>query len=135
MLVSAFEDHDPKLQIQYRRVVKPEGNKIAQHLMETVFEPGDDWWRGLGMIPASGMKIRPEFVTFDAEKWFHLEVAENQEPAGCICGGVLKGLKIPPDCPLFATACTPAKPVGACMVSAEGTCAAFYKYRKTEKDG
>ncbi|MCX6243857.1 MAG: hydrogenase formation protein HypD [Bacteroidetes bacterium] len=135
MLVSAFEDYEPKLQIQYTRVVKPEGNKVAQELMHAVFEPGDDWWRGLGMIPASGMKIRPEFAAFDAEKYFHLGVPENHEPAGCICGEILKGLKIPKDCPLFATACTPAKPIGACMVSAEGSCAAFYKYRKTENDG
>ena len=135
MLVAQFEDHDPKVEIQYSRVVKPEGNSIARNLMNEIFEPGDDRWRGIGMIPDSGLKIRSKFQSFDAEKYFELPETEETEPAGCICGEVLKGLKISTDCPLFANVCTPVNPVGACMVSNEGTCAAYYRYRKSEGHG
>jgi len=135
MLVAQFEDHDPKVEIQYSRVVKPEGNSIARKLMDEIFEPRDDRWRGIGMIPDSGLKIRRKYQSFDAEKHFELPETEETEPAGCICGEVLKGLKIPTDCPLFAEVCTPVNPVGACMVSNEGTCAAYYRYRKSEGHG
>jgi hydrogenase expression/formation protein HypD len=135
MLIAQFEDHDPKVEIQYSRVVKPEGNPIARKLMEEVFEPGDDSWRGIGMIPASGLKIRRKFESFDAEKYFDLPEVEETEPPGCICGEVLKGLKTPADCKLFAKVCTPVNPVGACMVSNEGTCAANYRYQKSESHG
>jgi hydrogenase expression/formation protein HypD len=129
MLVRQFEAGEPKVEIQYQRVVQQEGNKIAQGLLAQVFEQKDDRWRGLGIIPKSGLKIRDEFSAFDAEKHFNITVPEPADPKGCICGSILRGLKTPLDCRLFATACTPSEPVGACMVSGEGTCATYYKYR------
>ena len=98
-------------------------------LFRSVFEFRDDSWRGLGIIPKSGLKIRDELSAFDAEKQFDVKVPESTEPKGCICGQILRGLKTPVDCPLFAKKCTPSDPVGACMVSGEGTCATYYKYR------
>ncbi len=129
MLARQFESGDPKVEIQYQRVVHANGNKIAQELLTRVFELKDDRWRGLGVIPLSGLKIREEFAVFDAEKNFIVDVPEPIDPKGCICGSILKGLKTPGDCRLFATKCTPSDPVGACMVSGEGTCATYYKYR------
>jgi hydrogenase expression/formation protein HypD len=119
----------PKVEVQYQRVVHKEGNIIAQQLLHEVFFHTDDAWRGLGMIPKSGLKISDEFSAYDAEKHFSVEVPESIEPKGCICGKILRGLKTPVDCPLFAKKCTPSDPVGACMVSGEGTCATYYKYR------
>jgi len=135
MLVAQFEDHDPKVEVQYSRVVRSEGNPVARKIMEEVFEPGNDRWRGIGMIPDSGMKIRSTYQLFDAEKYFNLPEIEDTEPPGCICGEILKGLKTPADCSLFAKVCTPVNPVGACMVSNEGSCAACYQYQKPEGHG
>ncbi len=129
MLAMQIEGGAPKVEIQYQRVVHREGNKIAQKILTDVFELRDDQWRGLGVIPASGLKIREHFSTFDAEKNFDIEVPASSEPKGCICGKILRGLKTPLDCGLFAKQCTPGDPVGACMVSGEGTCATYYKYR------
>jgi hydrogenase expression/formation protein HypD len=129
MLVTQIESGSPKVEIQYSRVVSMNGNPVAQKLIEDVFEAGDDKWRGLGLIPGSGLKIREEFSDFDAEKRVEVEVPESTEPRGCICGQILRGLKTPEDCGLFAKKCTPTDPVGACMVSGEGTCATYYKYR------
>jgi hydrogenase expression/formation protein HypD len=129
MLAKQVETNSPRVEIQYQRVVQHEGNKTAQALMAKVFELKDDRWRGLGMIPMSGLGIREEFSSFDAEKHFTVEVPESAGPKGCICGSILRGLKTPKDCGLFATKCTPSDPVGACMVSGEGTCATYYKYR------
>jgi hydrogenase expression/formation protein HypD len=129
MLVQQIETGSPKVEIQYKRIVHPEGNKIAQALLEKVFELKDDNWRGLGIIPESGLKIRGDFSCFDAEKQFMVKVPLPAEPKGCICGSILRGLKTPDDCKLYAKKCTPSTPVGACMVSAEGTCATYYKYR------
>jgi hydrogenase expression/formation protein HypD len=128
MLVRQLESGKPRVEIQYRRTVRPEGNRIARALLNRVFEPKDDTWRGLGVIPLSGLKIREEYAAWDAERNFDLAVPPSSEPEGCICGSILRGLKTPADCRLFATACTPADPVGACMVSSEGACAAFYTY-------
>jgi hydrogenase expression/formation protein HypD len=97
--------------------------------MASVFELRDDQWRGLGIIPESGLRIRNEFSLFDAEKHFSVKVPEPVDPKGCICGSILRGLKTPIECSLFAKTCTPIDPVGACMVSSEGTCATYYKYR------
>lgn len=129
MLVRQLEQRMPKVEIQYQRVVQNDGNKIAQKLLLEVFELKDDRWRGLGIIPESGLKIRKEFAAYDAEKQFAITVPEPADPKGCICGSILRGLKTPIDCPLFSKACTPSNPVGACMVSGEGTCATYYKYR------
>jgi hydrogenase expression/formation protein HypD len=129
MLVSQIESVSPKVEIQYSRVVSLHGNPVAQKLLEDVFETGDDKWRGLGIIAGSGLKIREKFSDFDAEKQIGVDVPESTEPKGCICGQILRGLKTPEDCGLFAKKCTPSDPVGACMVSGEGTCATYFKYR------
>jgi hydrogenase expression/formation protein HypD len=105
------------------------GNIKAKKICDEVFEPRDDEWRGLGIIPGSGLKINSDFSRFDAEKHFNIEIKQTPEPAGCICGEILRGLKTPRECTLFGLTCTPSNPVGACMVSAEGTCATYYKYR------
>ena len=129
MLADQIENGCQKVEVQYNRVVQNDGNKLAQQIMNEVFEPGDDLWRGLGMIPESGLKIREKFSLYDAEKQFSIEVPPSTEPKGCICGSILRGLKTPLDCGLFAKKCTPSDPVGACMVSGEGTCATYFKYR------
>ncbi len=113
---------------EYQRIVKPEGNAKAQALLTEVFEPCDSAWRGIGVIPGSGLKIRAEFAAFDAEVQLPVEVEEPKEHQGCLCGEILKGKVTPKECPLFRKACSPENPVGACMVSSEGTCAAEYKY-------
>ena len=128
MLVNQIENKDFKVEIQYSRVVKPEGNLIAQQMVDKVFESRDEWWRGLGVLKDSGLKIRDEFAQFDAEKVFDVEIEPTREDKGCICGLILKGMKKPKDCKLFGTACTPSDPVGACMVSSEGSCYAYYRY-------
>jgi len=129
MLVRQLESGSPKLEIQYKRVVHSDGNKMAQDLLSKVFEMKDDTWRGLGVIPGSGLKIRDEYAAHDAEKHYDVVVPEPADPKGCICGAILRGLKTPKQCPLFARVCTPSDPVGACMVSGEGTCATYFKYR------
>ncbi len=130
MLVKQIESNTPKVEIQYTRVVKPEGNIRAQQMLDEVFEYGDDWWRGLGVLKNSGLKIREKYAMHDAEKIIGVEVEPTREPKGCICGEILRGVKKPKDCKLFAKACTPADPVGACMVSNEGSCAAHYLYNR-----
>ena len=129
MLAIQMESGTPKVEIQYQRVVHYKGNIIAQQLLDEVFVHSDDSWRGLGMIPDSGLKIRENFSSFDAEKQFTVNVPESVEPKGCMCGQILRGIKTPEDCTLFGKKCSPSHPVGACMVSAEGTCATYYKYR------
>jgi hydrogenase expression/formation protein HypD len=130
MLVRQIESGVPKVEIQYQRVVNIQGNLIAQKLLEQVFELKDESWRGLGMIPKSGLKINAEYSSFDAEVQIPVEIPASSEPKGCICGLILRGMKTPKDCKLFGKACTPSDPVGACMVSGEGTCATYYKYRE-----
>ena len=130
MLVKQFENNDPKVEIQYTRAVKPEGNVKALQMLDEVFEYGDDWWRGLGVLKNSGLKIREKYAMHDAEKMIEVEVEPTKEPKGCICGEILRGVKKPKDCKLFAKVCTPSNPVGACMVSNEGSCAAHYLYNR-----
>jgi hydrogenase expression/formation protein HypD len=129
MLVTLTEEKQYGIHIQYKRAVTPEGNIKAMKLVNQVFEPTDDTWRGLGNIPGSGLKIRREFSQFDARTLIDTEVKAVPEPPGCLCGEVLRGLKKPDQCTLFGKICTPSNPVGACMVSGEGACQAFYKYR------
>lgn len=129
MLVKQFESGNPKVEIQYKRAVKAVGNIKALKLLDEVFELKDDWWRGLGNVPKSGLKLKTEFKKFDAELNFQLNLPEPKEEKGCICGEILKGLKLPSDCKMFGKICTPENPVGACMVSTEGSCQAFYKYQ------
>lgn len=130
MLVKQVEEKNPKVEIQYTRVVKPEGNIIAQKNLNEVFELGSDWWRGLGVLENSGFKIKEKYREHDAEVNIPVVVEETREDKGCICGEILKGLKKPKDCKLFAKACTPEDPVGACMVSHEGSCHAYYRYNR-----
>ena len=128
MLVAQIEGGEAKVEIQYRRGVSPRGNPKARAVMEEVFEVCDSVWRGLGTLPASGLGVAPAYEEFDAGRIYDIPEVEGREPAGCICGEILKGIREPRDCPLFRTACTPDSPVGACMVSSEGTCAAYHKY-------
>jgi len=113
----------------YKRVVSDGGNPKAVSVMYEVFEPADALWRGIGLIPGSGLAMREEYAAFDAMRVFGLELREVPQIKGCRCGDVLKGKMSPDTCPLFGTVCTPAAPVGPCMVSTEGSCAAYYKYR------
>ncbi|MEZ4598270.1 MAG: hydrogenase formation protein HypD [Syntrophotaleaceae bacterium] len=128
MLVQQRVEGRRAVEIQYRRFVTPEGNPKARELLDEVFIPVDSNWRGIGAIPLSGLAIAEKYASFDAERALPVEVEEPREAAGCLCGEVLKGKVMPADCPLFGKACTPEEPVGACMVSSEGSCAAAYKY-------
>jgi len=130
MLVRQLEEGRKDIEIEYNRVVTWEGNQLAQEVINNVFEPSDSLWRGIGNIPGSGLWIREELSEFDAMKRFSIPPGADAEPKGCRCGEVLKGLITPDACTLFAKACNPEFPIGPCMVSSEGTCAAFYKYRK-----
>jgi hydrogenase expression/formation protein HypD len=128
MLVRQIEMDKPGVEVQYRRAVTAKGNPAAKKLVSEVFEPRDDWWRGLGILRESGLGIRSVFAGYDAEKQIEVEVEETVEPKGCICGEVLKGTRLPLECKLFGRVCTPSNPVGACMVSNEGACQAYYRY-------
>jgi len=129
MLARQLENNNPRIEIQYKRAVTYEGNIKAQQLINEVFEPRDDWWRGLGVLPGSGQGIKKKYESFDAEKQIEVDIEPPIEPKGCICGEILKGLKKPTDCKLFKKVCTPAYPVGTCMVSNEGTCQAYFNFR------
>lgn len=135
MLLKQVHHKQPKVEIQYKRAVKAEGNKKAKVFMDKVFLKRDDFWRGLGKIKNSGLGIREEYADFDAEYKMPVEVSTVKDDKGCICGEVLKGIKKPLDCRLFGTTCNPVNPVGACMVSSEGACQAFYKYKRNEVKG
>ena len=126
-LVKQIKANNPEVGNQYTRSVKKEGNERAKHLMKEVFEPVDCEWRGLGVIPKSGFRIRDEYSAFDADN-IPVEVEPLKENIECICGEILRGVKTPRDCNLFGKVCLPENPEGPCMVSTEGTCAAYYKY-------
>jgi hydrogenase expression/formation protein HypD len=129
MLVNMISENRYGTEIQYKRAVTGAGNMKARDIVNAVFEPSDAVWRGLGNIPESGLKIRGKFAAFDASRHFSIDVPAVHDPSGCICGEVLRGLKKPDQCALFGTVCTPVNPVGACMVSGEGACQAYYQYR------
>ncbi len=128
MLLMQIYNEDFKVEIQYTRAVKPEGNVIAQQAINEVFTLADDWWRGFGIIPASGLILNSKYSRFDAATMISVEVEKTIEEKGCICGEILKGLKKPKDCKLFGTVCTSTNPVGACMVSHEGSCNAYFRF-------
>ncbi len=128
MLVAQNENGESKVEIAYRRGVRPEGNQQAMKLMGQVFEPCPAQWRGIGEVPASGLKLKKEYQHFDAEFAFDIDPGPPYEPKGCICGDILRGIKTPADCLLFGKTCTPEYPVGPCMVSSEGSCSAYYLY-------
>ncbi len=132
-LVEAVRDGKPSVLNLYGRVVTPEGNAPARGLLDRFFEPADAVWRGLGTIPGSGLALRPEWAHRDASRLAE-PARPPREPAGCRCGEVLKGTIEPPACPLFGTACTPDEPVGACMVSSEGTCAAWFRHERWSRE-
>jgi hydrogenase expression/formation protein HypD len=127
-LVGRIEAEDPGVDNAYTRSVRAEGNRMALNLMNEVFEVCAADWRGIGGIPDSGLAFKGEFRHFAARDRFDVDPGPPEEPAGCICGDVIRGAARPTECPLFGTACTPARPVGPCMVSSEGTCAAYYRY-------
>lgn len=122
------EEGKPFFVNAYPRVVKPEGTPAAVALIEKVMEPCDTEWRGLGVIEQSGLKLRDEYAAFDARKKYDMPLIEGHANPACRCGNVLRGEITPSDCPLFGKVCTPLSPVGACMVSGEGACSAFYQY-------
>jgi hydrogenase expression/formation protein HypD len=127
-LVDMAEEGQPAVSNSYARSVTRQGNPAALGVMDRVLEVSAAEWRGLGTVPASGLSIRPEFAPFDAARLFDVDPGPTQEHRGCRCGDVLRGTLNPPQCPLFAIACTPARPIGPCMVSGEGACAAYYQY-------
>ncbi len=131
-LVSQVADRAPTVENCYAGVVRREGNPGALEILYRVFEPADSIWRGVGLIPGSGLAINRSFEAFDASRKFEVTPPPPVEPEGCRCGEVLKGLMEPPECPLFGKVCTPDHPRGACMVSSEGSCAASYNYRTWE---
>ncbi len=138
MLVRQLNGNQAKLENQFARAVTREGNRKAQKLLDNVFELKPIFeWRGLGSVPNSALGIRETFSQFDAEKRFSIPYHPVAEPKGCDCAAILCGRKRPTECRLFDKVCTPAKPIGACMVSAEGACAAYYTYgrfRLTENE-
>ncbi|HHS96367.1 MAG TPA: hydrogenase formation protein HypD [Chloroflexi bacterium] len=131
-LVEMIEDGRPDVANAYARSVRPEGNLAAQQVLDRVFEIADVEWRGFGTVPASGLRLRERYARFDAARAFPVEVEPAREPPGCRCGEILRGVLRPPECPLFVRVCTPQNPVGPCMVSAEGACAAYYRYGNVE---
>jgi hydrogenase expression/formation protein HypD len=128
MTVRQLEEGRAEVENQYARAITREGNRVAMKLVSNVFEICDRKWRGIGSIPKSGYKLRYEFRDHDAERLFQVQEIDTKEPAICISGQILKGIKKPHDCPAFGTQCTPQRPLGATMVSAEGACAAYYAY-------
>ncbi len=128
MLALQVKENRAEVEIAYRRAVSEEGNRRAMELLAEVFAPCGAEWRGLGSIEGSGLELRGEWAAYDAGLRFGLGLGKSVEPAGCLCGAVLRSVRQPTDCRLFGAACTPARPVGPCMVSSEGACAARYLY-------
>ena len=133
MLVNQLEAGRSVVENQYTRTVDRFGNIEAQKIVNSVFEPSSRNWRGIGPIPKSGLQLRPAFAQFDALKHFqnplNLKNATNSDSSECQSGRILRGLMKPSDCPAFGTRCTPDQPLGAPMVSSEGACSAYYRYR------
>jgi hydrogenase expression/formation protein HypD len=134
MLARQIAAGTASIEIAYNRNVRPEGNPTARAKMDEVFEPTDAEWRGLGVIPGTGLKIRPAFAQFDALERVPVTPPEPREIPGCQCGDVLRGVTLPFECRLFAKGCTPEHPIGPCMVSSEGSCAAYYRYTDFGKE-
>ena len=128
MIMRQLHEGRAEIEIAYARGVMPEGNPTALAAIDEVFETCTSTWRGLGDIPGSGYRLRPEFARFDAVARFEPEVEPTVEHKGCRCGDILRGHMLPSDCPLFRTVCSPENPIGPCMVSSEGSCAAYYRY-------
>lgn len=131
-LTAQNRDGLPALENGYKRAVSKKGNVKANQITAQVFETCNAVWRGIGEIPESGMQLKPEFSRFRADKKFNIDMIDVPEPKGCACGDILMGLKTPLDCSLYKKKCTPMDPVGPCMVSTEGACAAYYRYHATD---
>lgn len=129
MLIRQLKTGAAKAELQYRRVVRVQGNPAARQMLEEVFVQVDAAWRGLGIIPDSGLDLKPQFAAFNARQRFQIQPSQRDEIPGCSCGAILSGKLEPDQCPLFGKVCTPTQPVGPCMVSQEGACAAFYRYQ------
>ena len=129
-LVEQIAKGKAEVEIQYTRIVKHKGNEKAKGFINQVFIPCDVEWRGLGILPGSGLKISPEYSQFNTLHRFKIVLKESKENPNCICGDVMRGVKTPRDCVLFKKVCCPENPVGACMVSSEGSCGIYYKYGK-----
>ncbi len=129
MLIKQVNQNTPKVEIQYKRAVTADGNTIAQRHLTEVFEPTDASWRGFGVIPLSGLTLRKDFGRFNIEEKIPVQINSKEDNELCICGKILRGLEKPEDCPLFADICFPENPLGACMVSNEGACNNWYKYK------
>jgi hydrogenase expression/formation protein HypD len=130
MVVTQLEEGRAEVENQYARAVQRSGNRSAQEAVAEVYEVCDRPWRGLGVLPRSGLRLRPAYADFDAEKRFAVESVRATEPAECRSGEVLQGLLRPDQCAAFGTTCTPEHPLGAPMVSSEGACAAYWRYRR-----
>lgn len=133
MLLSQLADGRSEVEIEYDRAVSREGNKAAQGIMSEVFEKCDSEWRGLGVIPGSGLAMRTSYAAHEAAERLGVTVLPGRPSPGCRCGDVLRGSIAPPDCGLFDRGCTPSRPLGPCMVSSEGACAAYARYWKGER--
>ena len=128
MLVRQLHEGRAEIEIAYERGVRTDGNPVAQKIIADVFDTCEATWRGLGPIPDSGYRLKPEFAEFDAVARFQPDIEPTRDPRGCRCGDVLRSVIAPNQCPLFDKVCTPENPVGPCMVSSEGSCAAYYRY-------
>jgi hydrogenase expression/formation protein HypD len=137
MLLAQIHSGRPSVQIQYGSAVKEDGNPRAVAIMNEVFRVTEVNWRGIGSLPESGLALRDKYTSSDITGAFEIpfDIPERPEPKGCSCGEVLRGIKTPTECPLFARSCTPENPVGACMVSSEGSCAAYYRYAGANANG
>ena len=127
-LVQQVVKGEAKVENEYTDVVKPEGNPVSMAITNKVYEPCDTGWRGMGVVPLSGLKMRDEYARFDIEQVLPVEVETITKKTACRCGEVLRGIVTPKECPLFGKACVPTHAIGPCMVSVEGVCAAWYKY-------
>ncbi len=130
MILKQIANSEAKIENQYARAVKPHGNLKAQALIEEVYKPVASQWRGIGEIPDSGLELSDEYSQFNAREKISVDIPEKKIISGCICGQIMQGIRKPTDCKLFASACTPQTPQGACMVSSEGGCATYYKFRE-----
>jgi hydrogenase expression/formation protein HypD len=128
MLIQQINMKSPCVEIQYSRAVMPDGNLLAKGQLSEVFEFCDTNWRGFGTIPQSGLRIKKEYENFDAEIKIPVTIKRHRDNQFCICGDILRGLKKPDNCTLFRLVCNPENPIGACMVSSEGTCNSYFKY-------
>ena len=130
MILAQVAANTSTVENEYTRAVHAGGNPVAKRLFDEVFDVADEDWRGIGVIPDSGFVAGPRFMSYDSRTALGVEIVPAPEPAGCRCGEVVRGAIDPEGCALFGTSCTPATPVGPCMVSREGSCSAHYKYRK-----